>query len=70
MTQTLTSCLWQAGLPIDVPTYDFATHSRTPATHRVDPADVVIVEGILVLHMEAIRCEGALSLITSGGGEA
>ena len=41
---------------MDVPEYDFATHSRSTTTHRVEPADVVIVEGLFVLHMESIRC--------------
>ncbi len=35
--------------------YDFNTHQRTQETRRVEPADVVIIEGILVLHMEEIR---------------
>ncbi|GAX74417.1 hypothetical protein CEUSTIGMA_g1865.t1 [Chlamydomonas eustigma] len=43
------------GLSVDIPTYDFTTHSRAAATQHVEPADVVIVEGILVLHMEKIR---------------
>jgi uridine kinase len=40
---------------VEVPEYDFTTHQRRAATRRVPPADVVIVEGILVLHMEEIR---------------
>ena len=36
--------------------YDFKTHQRSKEeTRRVEPADVVIVEGILVLHMELVR---------------
>ena len=41
--------------PYDVPVYDFNTHQRSTETLRVLPADVVIIEGILVLHMEEIR---------------
>lgn len=41
--------------PIDMPQYDFANHRRKPDTVRVDPAPVVIVEGILVLAEPAIR---------------
>ena len=41
--------------PYDVPVYDFNTHQRSSETLRVLPADVVIIEGILVLHMEEIR---------------
>lgn len=37
------------GRPIDVPTYDFTTHTRAPASTRVDPVEHVIVDGILLL---------------------
>jgi uridine kinase len=37
---------WQA---IDVPIYDFATHTRTPMTERVEPAPIILLEGILIL---------------------
>lgn len=40
---------------VEVPEYDFVTHARSAASHRVAPADVVIIEGILVLHMEELR---------------
>jgi len=38
-----------SGRPIDAPTYDFATHSRTAETDRVEPGNVVVIEGILLL---------------------
>lgn len=41
--------------PYDIPEYDFTTHKRSGKTRRVMPADVIIVEGILVLHIEEIR---------------
>ena len=37
---------------VDVPIYDFKSHQRSSETRHVPPADVVIIEGILVLHME------------------
>eukprot|EP01025_Chloroclados_australasicus_P035967 TRINITY_DN3659_c0_g1_i2.p1 TRINITY_DN3659_c0_g1~~TRINITY_DN3659_c0_g1_i2.p1 ORF type:complete len:478 (-),score=58.15 TRINITY_DN3659_c0_g1_i2:432-1865(-) len=40
---------------VDVPVYDFTLHKRSAETVRVDPADVVIFEGILALHMQEIR---------------
>ena len=44
------------GNDIRVPVYDFATHSRkTDECRIVKPADVVIIEGILVLQFEKIR---------------
>lgn len=40
---------------VDVPIYDFKTHQRSEKKQHVVPADVVIIEGILVLHMEDVR---------------
>lgn len=37
------------GRPVEVPTYDFATHTRRRGTEPVKPTPVVIVDGILVL---------------------
>lgn len=39
----------RAGETACLPTYDFATHSRTPVTTFVHPKPIIIVEGILVL---------------------
>jgi len=46
----------KAGIPANLPTYDFATHSRTPVTTYVHPKPVIIVEGILVL-THPLLCE-------------
>jgi uridine kinase len=48
-------CLDQKKKAVDVPVYDFKLHQRSKETRRVEPADVVIVEGIMVLHMEEVR---------------
>ncbi len=45
----------RAGRAIDVPLYDFATHSRRKETRHVEPAPVVIVEGILVFVEAGLR---------------
>ena len=37
-----------AGEPVELPIYDFKTHTRLPATTRVEPKSIVIVEGILI----------------------
>ncbi len=44
---------------IEKPVYDFVTHSRAPETVRIDPADVIVVDGILLFVDESIRkrCE-------------
>jgi len=38
----------QAGEPIDIPLYDFSTHSRTSEVRVVQPQRVILVEGILI----------------------
>ena len=37
-----------AGYGVDQPSYDFKTHRRRPETGRVEPAPVLVVEGILI----------------------
>jgi uridine kinase len=37
-----------AGMPVRIPVYDFTTHTRLPETIFVEPASIVIVEGILI----------------------
>ena len=43
------------GKAIEMPTYSYLTCTRQPETVRVDPRDVVNVEGILVLNDEVLR---------------
>jgi uridine kinase len=38
----------KAGEPVDLPLYDFRTHSRMSETRHVEPKPIVIVEGILI----------------------
>jgi uridine kinase len=40
---------------VDIPVYDFSTHSRTEKTIRVEPQPVVIVEGILIFVEQKLR---------------
>jgi uridine kinase len=47
----------RAGQPVDVPAYDFVTHTRKPRAQRVMPAPVIIVEGILVFVDEKLRAQ-------------
>ncbi len=41
--------------PIEVPLYDFTTHSRTNETLHVEPRRVILVEGILIFAEPALR---------------
>ena len=40
--------------PIQQPLYDFAHHNRLEKTIRIEPADIVILDGILVLAISSI----------------
>ena len=43
------------GQAIDCPVYDFTVHNRSDDTVRVEPRQVIIVEGILIFADEALR---------------
>jgi uridine kinase len=45
----------KAGLPIEVPVYDFVRHRRTAATRRVAAQPVVLLEGILIFVEPGLR---------------
>eukprot|EP01119_Soliformovum_irregulare_P021810 TRINITY_DN7333_c0_g1_i3.p1 TRINITY_DN7333_c0_g1~~TRINITY_DN7333_c0_g1_i3.p1 ORF type:complete len:358 (+),score=89.45 TRINITY_DN7333_c0_g1_i3:462-1535(+) len=45
------------GKCVDVPIYDFTTHSRSSATERIYGADVIVIEGILVFFSAELRDE-------------
>lgn len=47
----------KAGTAVDKPVYNFVTSTREKTTVRIEPADLILIEGILVLHMEAVRQE-------------
>jgi uridine kinase len=40
---------------IEKPTYDYKLHTRAEETVRIDPKDVIILEGILILEDERLR---------------
>jgi uridine kinase len=44
-----------SGESVEVPIYDFSTHSRTSRTFRVQPKRVIIVEGILIFVDASLR---------------
>lgn len=45
----------RAGRAVEVPIYDFAHHTRATESRRVEPAPVIVVEGILVFTEAALR---------------
>ena len=42
-------------IPIDKPLYDFTIHNRMKETVRVEPKEIIILEGILILDSPEIR---------------
>ncbi len=43
------------GLPIEMPVYDFTTHSRTERSIHIEPRLVILVEGILIFAEPELR---------------
>ncbi len=43
------------GKPVERPVYNFSTHLREDYTIRVEPLDIILVEGILVLEHPELR---------------
>lgn len=43
------------GERVEMPIYEFASHSRSPRTRAIQPADVVVVDGILLLSDPSVR---------------
>ncbi|HEY5270612.1 MAG TPA: uridine kinase [Anaerolineales bacterium] len=56
-TELLTQHILQLknGQPVEVPIYNFSTHSRTERTYTVQPRGVILVEGILIFTEAALR---------------
>jgi len=44
-----------AGQPVDKPIYDFVTHTRSERTERIESADVLVLDGILLFVDEQVR---------------
>lgn len=45
----------RAGEPVELPIYDFRTHTRLPATTRIESKPIVILEGILIFAEARLR---------------
>jgi uridine kinase len=50
------------GQSIDRPSYEFASHTRSSKVARLDPVDVIIVDGIFALYSPEIRKRLNLSI--------
>jgi uridine kinase len=47
----------RSGRSIEQPMYNFTTHRRMESTRRVDPREIVIIDGILILVDERLRTQ-------------
>ncbi|XP_008230499.1 PREDICTED: uridine kinase-like protein 5 [Prunus mume] len=56
-TEHMLSCMEQIkrGQAVTIPNYDFKTHQSIEPACKVNPSDIIILEGILVLHDPRIR---------------
>jgi uridine kinase len=45
----------KAGVVAECPQYDFATHTRLAARQRIEPARILVVEGILLFAVDVLR---------------
>lgn len=52
----------RAGQAVDMPQYDYREHARKRQTRHVEPAPVIVVEGILVLNDERLRAQMDLKI--------
>ncbi len=45
----------KSGQATEIPTYDFTTHKRKKETLLINPAPIILVDGILILHISEVR---------------
>ena len=60
----------KAGRAIEQPTYSYITCTRLPETVRVEPKDVIIVEGIMTLYDKALRDQMDLKIFVDAEPDA
>ena len=57
------------GRPIDQPTYSYITCTRLEETVRVNPCEVIIIEGIMVLYDKSLRDLMDLKIFVDAGAD-
>ena len=48
-------CSIKSGNTIDIPIYDYTTHTRTNKYNNIKPSQYIIIEGILLFHQKSIQ---------------
>jgi uridine kinase len=51
-----------SGESVEAPIYEYATHTRRSETRRVEPKELLILDGILILHEKELRDRRTLSV--------
>lgn len=62
-------CRLGNGLPVDVPVYDFATHTRSSQCNRLQTSGFLVLEGIFALYDEEVRRMLALGIFVDYGND-
>lgn len=57
------------GVPIEMPLYDFTTHTRKAETKTVAPATIIVLEGIFGLYDEKMCSQMALRIFVDTAGD-
>ena len=61
--------LLKQGEAVDIPVYDFSTHSRTTEVERIEPAELIIGEGHLLFVIPEVVREFELRIFVSAPEE-
>lgn len=50
------------GKAAELPVYDFSTHTRSSSTHHIEPSELIIIDGLWLLHHSWLREKFSLSI--------
>ena len=59
----------RAGHPVECPVYDFKTHSRLARTHTVEPAPIILVDGVLLLSHPSVTASFDLRIFVEASAD-
>ena len=59
----------RVGQKIDLPVYDFATHTRNAAARNFIPPPLVVWDGLWLLHHDGLRAQFALTIFVECGAD-
>lgn len=50
------------GQSVEIPVYDYTTHTRAASTHTIVPVPWIVIEGVLALYWQSIRKKAGLKV--------